>query len=129
MEEIFRLARQLGEKIIETEQAKNMADARFIFDNDEEAQKLLFDYNDYRNKMQEKMEKGEMDQEEFKRVSEEINEKIKELKAHPVVGQMVRTENEFNYFVNQVMNILKATIQGEEEGGCSGSCSSCSGCH
>lgn len=127
---IFEKARELGEMITETEQGKRLNDARFVFDGSEEAQRLLFEYTDFRQKIQYQMENGEMSKEKFEEAKEYMAKKADELKAHPIVGEMLQAENEFNFVVNQVMEILKATITGEESsGGCNGSCSGCSGCH
>ena len=55
-----------------------------------------------------------------------------ELNKNQVVADMVRAEDEFNKFVGQVMNVFNATLSGDSEnsnGGCTGSCSTCGGCH
>lgn len=127
--EIFQLARELGEKILETEQAKKLADAKYVFDGNKEAQEKLFAYSDFRQNLQMQMETGAIDEEGMKEASAKMNEMIKELRSHEIIGPMVRAENEFNALVNQVMAILKHTITGEEEHSCNGSCSGCSGCH
>lgn len=57
---------------------------------------------------------------------------VAELKKNPVINDMVQAESEFNTVINRVMNIFQSTITGEcddEECGCTGSCSSCGGCH
>lgn len=127
---VYEKARELGELLLETEQAKRLTDARYIFDGDEQAQKALFDYTEYRNNVVNKMEDGSLKPEQYKEEAKKINEMAKELKNTPIVGDMLKAESEFNSLVNQVMEILKVTINGEEEtSGCTGNCSGCSGCH
>ena len=128
--EIYNKARELAEMLLETEEGKAMADAKYIFDGNQEAKKMLFDYSQYRDSVQVRMESGALSQDEFQKETEKMNEMIKNLREDPIIGEMIRTENEFNKLVNQVMNVFKATIMGNnEDGGCSGSCGSCSGCH
>ncbi len=105
-----------------------MADARYIFDGDKEAQSQLFNYSNYKAAIQEKYNNGTINEEELANESVKLGEMMEELKKNPVIMDMLDAETEFSMMVNQVMNILNATISGNE-GGCSGSCSSCSGCH
>ena len=127
----YEKARELGQMILESDFSKNLADARAVYDGDEEAIKLMNDYVAYQDNIRESMEKGALTQEQLEVSTQRLSEMVHELKKHPVVGALVSAENEFNGFVNQVMNVLKETIMGKPEGsGCSPSaCSSCSGCH
>ena len=52
-----------------------------------------------------------------------------ELKSQPVIGELINAENKFNNLANQVMDILRQTITGDDESSCGGNCSGCSGCH
>lgn len=128
---IYDKARELGELILSTEESKRLSDARNAFDNDEEAQKVLFDYTNYRENLQLQIETGAADKQEFKDATKILNEKIQEVKKHPIINEMIKAENDFNSIINQVVDILKATATGESpSGGCSsGGCSGCKGCH
>jgi len=126
-------ARELGNLILESEQSMRLADARAAFHADPEAQPKMDVYNAYAENVQTAIDSGVMTDEQFQTAQKRMTEMVVELKAHPTIGALVAAENEFNFFVNQIMGILKTTITGEEAGcaGCGHSHGSaaCSGCH
>lgn len=131
MDTVFEKARELAQMLLESEQGKKMYDARFIFENNEEAKAQLLNYTNYKQAVQMRIDNGNLSQEEIDKESEKLSSMIKEMQANPVINDMVAAESDFNMFVNHVMSIFQATLQGdtEESSGCSGSCSTCGGCH
>lgn len=127
--EIYNKARELAELLLQTDEGKAMADARFIYEGNEEAKKLLFNYSQYRDGVQVKMESGTFSQEEFEKEKEKLDAMIAEVRANPIIADMINAENQFNALANQVMNVFKATIMGQDEDSCGGNCGSCGGCH
>ena len=127
----FEKAKELGQMILESEVSKNLADARAVYDNDEDAIKVMNEYVAYQQNIRESAEKGAISQEQLEEAAKRLAEMAHELKQDPIIGALVLAENEFNAFVNQVMTVLKNTIMGNaEDSGCSSDgCSSCSGCH
>jgi len=131
----FEKARELGNLILTSEQAKNLADASAAFNKNEEAKEKLEEYKKYSANVQESADKKLLGKEELKIATQRLTEMVVDLKKDPDVAALTLAEGEFNGFVNQVMNILKLTITGapveEEEnnkegnGGCGG-CSSSS---
>jgi cell fate (sporulation/competence/biofilm development) regulator YlbF (YheA/YmcA/DUF963 family) len=126
---VYELARELGNKMLESDEGKRMADARYIFDGNKEAQAQLFNYSNYKAALQEKYNNGTLNEEELANESVKLGEMMEELKKNPIITDMLDAETEFSVMVNQVMSILNATITGNEGNGCSGSCASCGGCH
>ncbi len=132
MNTVFDKARELAEMLLESEQGKKMNDARYVFECNEDAKAQLINYTNYRQAVQMKIDSGELSEEETKKESEKISAMIKEMQANPIINDMVAAESDFNMYVNRVMSVFQATLQGmpeNEEGGCTGSCSSCGGCH
>lgn len=131
MDTVFDKARELAQLLLESEQAKKMNDARYVFDGNEEAKAQLLNYTNYRQAVQMRIDNGDLSQEEMQKESDKISAMIKEMQANPVINDMVAAESDFNLYVNNVMSVFQATLQGDEcgEGGCSGSCSTCGGCH
>ena len=131
METVFDKARELAEMLLESEQGKKMNDARYIFDNNEEAKTQLLNYTNYKQAVQMRIDNGDLSQDEMEKESQKLSAMIKEMQANPVINDMVAAESDFNMFVNHVMSVFQATLQGDVEagGGCSGSCSTCGGCH
>lgn len=124
----FEKARELGELIIQSEESINVVDARTVFSEQPEAVAKMNEYNAYQRDVQTAMESGAMDETAFKAATKRMTEMAAELKSDAVIGALVKAENEFNYFVNQIMNVLKVTITGDT-GECGGDCEGgCSGC-
>lgn len=127
--DVFEKARELGNLLLETPEGKKLNDKKYIFEGNEESQRKLFEYSRYREAVQVKIHSGELSEEDLKVEQENMKKKIDEVTADPIISDMLKAEEEFSALVNQAMNVLRATIEGESEGGCSGSCSSCGGCH
>lgn len=132
MDTVFDKARELAEMLLESEQGKKMNDTRYVFEGNEEAKNQLLNYTNYRQAVQMKIDNGNLTQEEIQKESEKISSMIKEMQANPIINDMVAAESDFNMYVNHVMSVFQATLQGDSEnmdGGCTGSCSTCGGCH
>lgn len=129
---VYELARELGSKLLESEEGKRMADARYVFDGNPEAQQLLFNYSDYSNAVKQKYADGILNDEDLEREKLKLAEMMEELKANSIIMDMLDAETQFSMLVNQVMTIINSTVSGDE-GGCSscssGGCAGCSGCH
>ncbi len=126
---VYELARELGNKMLQSDEGKAVADARYVFDGDKEAQSKLFNYSNYKASVQQKYNSGLINDEELAAESVKLGEMMEELKQNPVITDMLDAETKFSMMVNEVMSILNATVTGSAEGGCSGNCASCGGCH
>lgn len=129
---IYEKARELAYAVLSTDEGKKVAETRYIFDNNEEARQQLLDYNTYREAVNMRVQEGSISQDDLKAEGSKLTEMVAELKKNSVINDMVQAESEFNAVINKVMNIFQSTITGEcddEQCGCTGSCSSCGGCH
>ena len=128
--ELYDKARELGEMILETKEGKRFYDAKFVYNGDAEAQKVLAGYMHARNLLQSKAQTNSITEEEFQEELKKLQEIGKKTQENPIVDELLTAQDEFNQLVNTVLGILKETVvKDEENGGCSGSCSSCGGCH
>jgi len=131
MANCYDKARELGTMILESEESKQLSDAGAAFDADENAKKRFDAYKSYHQSLQEKMTGNELNPDEIKAESQKLSEMAMELKQDPVIAGLIFAEDNFNTFVAQVMNVLRATINGTATDDCACSpngCSSCSGC-
>jgi cell fate (sporulation/competence/biofilm development) regulator YlbF (YheA/YmcA/DUF963 family) len=129
---VYDMARELAEKLLETPEGKAVTEKRAIFDNDEQAQERLREYNLRKASLNEKVKAGYMTAEQIENATLELKGRVEELKNDEVIGGMAKAEAEFSEIVNSVINVFQATLNGESEfsqNGCSGNCSGCSGCH
>ncbi len=130
MNECFNKARELGDLILLSEQAKLLADANneFLLDLDSKAK--MDEYKKYQEDVKVSMQNKDTSKEEITIMTRRLTEMAAELKAIPTVAALVFAENEYNAFVNNVLGIVKATIMGQNTGCDSSDCSSCGGgCH
>lgn len=128
---IFDKSRELANLLLETDEGKALNDARYVFEGDSTAQQMMSDYSIYRQNVANRMEDGSLSKEEIEKENDILAAKIKELQENEVIKQYFIAENNFNNIVNHAMNVFNATIAGDDflNGGCSGSCSTCGGCH
>lgn len=126
--DVFEKARELGNMLLETKEGKKFNDKKYILNANEDSKQKLYEYNQYREMVYHKINSDSISEEELAEEQERLKEKIAEVTADPIISDMLRAEDEFTYLVNSVMNVLRATIEGEDEEGCSGNCSGCHGC-
>ncbi len=128
--QVYGKARELGNLILSSEQSLRLSDAKYAYENDEQSRNQLEEYKAYQNEIQCNLENGLITPEDFKEASKKLTDLGATLKKHPIIGELIASETAFNTLVNEVMAILKATITGQEDNGCS-SCSgkSCDSCH
>lgn len=127
---VYDMARELAKALLESKEGMAVNDARFVFDGNEEAQKLLFGYTDARSRLQNAIENGQIEDADIEGEAKKLEDMAKELQDNEIITDMMNAEQNFQQFINSVMNVFNATLSGDEnKGGCTGSCSSCSGCH
>ncbi|MGN1319265.1 MAG: YlbF family regulator [Lachnospirales bacterium] len=133
MDTVFDKARELATLLLESEQGVKMQEARFVFENDEDAKAELLNYTNYRQAVMTRINSGELSEDEINAEKAKISDMIKTMQQNPIINNMVACESDFNMFVNNVMSVFQATLQGDDgcgdDCGCSGSCGSCGGCH
>ena len=134
MKEILDMAQNLGKAIAESEETKTFREMEKIFYEDNAAQELMKDYEAERAKLTVKAKEMEMTPENLKFFQEEMKKSMDKLMSNKTVREYLEAKSNFNNIINKVNSIISFCIQGEEqelasEGGCSGNCGSCGGCH
>ncbi len=129
MSECFDKARELGNLILASEQAKLLADATLEFSLDDEAKEKMEEYKKYQENVRISMQNKETTKDEITIMTRRLTEMATDLKKFPTVEALVFSENEYNAFVNNVLGVVKATIMGQNTECDTQKCSSCqSGC-
>lgn len=136
--EIVKMARELGKEIQKSELYRKLVAAKEKNDNDTELQDLIGQFNLKRLAINSQINDNQKhDEDEMRRLDSELKE---------IYGKILHNENMIAYndaknamddLMNQISTILMYSVNGEDpetcpskqETGCSGSCSSCSGCH
>ncbi|MCI8496989.1 MAG: YlbF family regulator [Clostridiales bacterium] len=129
------MARAMGKAIQEDERFQRYEAARQANDSDEALQKLIGEFNLKRIALNTEAGKPERDQEKIARLNDEMKTVYGQIMANENMLAYQSTKEELDALLSKINMIIVGSANGEDpdsidtEGGCSGSCSSCSGCH
>ncbi|MBO5929990.1 MAG: YlbF family regulator [Clostridia bacterium] len=134
MNEILKMAQSLGEAIADSEEIKVFREMEKIYNEDEEAQRVMQEYEDSRARMTVKAKETGMTAESLALFQKEMKSSMDKLMANKTVKEYLEAKSNFNEIIKRVNAIISFCIQGEDqelaqEGGCSGNCNACGGCH
>ena len=131
MSKVTDCARALGEAIVASEEFKNMQITENAAMSDPAVTENMARYMELKNKLGQIMSSPDADPETISALGREMDEVQQTLSAMPAVDAMTTARQQFSEIMNQVNRILEYVITGElpQQGGCSGNCSGCSGCH
>ena len=132
MDKIFEKTRELGQALLESEAYARMRSAEEKAMQNVQAAEMMARYLEKRGQIQEMMELENPDPAVMKRLSEEMDEVQEQLHMVDDIVELTAARAEFNGLIGQINQVLQFIVTGrmtDEEGGCTGSCDSCSGCH
>lgn len=138
MEELIKMARELGVAIQKSDIYNNIQSATTANDLDEALQKEIEEFNSTRQEMSMMMHSEDKDEAKM----EEMDSKLKGL-YESVMGNenMVKFNNakdQVDQMMNGIQTIIMGAVNGDdpetinpfpEDSGCGGGCGSCGGCH
>ncbi len=133
--DIIEMTRNLGMEIQKDQRYQILENARRLNDADEELQKQIGDFNLARIDLNNEVSKSDKDADRIA----QLNEKVQSIYTDIMDNESMQAYNEAKSDVDQMMqyinSILTTAVNGgdpmtvQEPSSCSGSCSSCSGCH
>lgn len=131
MSKVTECARALGEAIVASDEYKNMQIAESAAMSDPAVADAMARYMEIKNTLGEVMCQPDADADLISKYGQEMDEIQQKLIAMPAVDAMTGARQKFSEMMNQVNSVLEYIITGElpQQGGCSGNCSGCSGCH
>ena len=132
MDKVFEKTRELGEALKQSEAYARMQAAEVKAMQNMEAAEMMAQYLEKRSQIQEMMEVENPDPAVMQRLSNEMDEIQEKLQMIDDIAELTAARAEFNGLIGQINQVLQFIVTGrmtDEEGGCSGSCNSCSGCH
>ena len=128
-DKIFETARQLGELIGESKEKIRADKAAFVLNDDKAALELMDGFSKLRDEELEKFEGKEPSADEARKLNEFLQSEFEKLAANDIIKEYLDASREYQMMVSQVDGILQHFISGQDDSGCSGSCSICGGCH
>lgn len=130
MADIMEKAKELGIMIVESDEFKTLKQTEAAQLEDKEAVELMMEYHNSREEITKKASDPHITKEAFEKIQEEAKAAFEKIMTNKNIAAYVDAQQNFTNLMNQVNSILSYYISGKDsEGGCSGSCSSCSGCH
>ncbi len=130
--EFKKLCAQLQKEdvIVYLNQAKDM------MDKDQELQEMIGKFNLTKYQLNAEMAKPDGDNDKINELDLELNKLYEEIMANEFMIAFSEASDEVDHLTKYIQAIITATVNGGDPmtvelpaGGCSGSCSSCSGCH
>lgn len=131
MSKVTDCARALGEAIVESEEFKTMQITEKEAMSDPAVAQAMSAYLEKKEQITALMSSENPDPDLIAQYGSEMDDLQQTLNAMPVVDAMTTSRQRFSELMNQVNKVLEFIITGEtaQDGGCSGNCSGCSGCH
>lgn len=132
--DIITAARELGKAIQQDETYINLNVLQQKNDADEQLQKLIGDFNLRRIDLNNEINKKEKDQETIERLNQEVRKAYGEIMVNDNMLAYNEAKTKLDKTMDFVLQIIRGSVSGldpetiEYQSGCSGSCSSCSGC-
>lgn len=129
MTEIIEKAKELGALLQSSEQVQKYNAAKAAFEQDEETQKLVKEFNLHRMTM---MTLGSGENADEARIAE-VEERLKDVYGRIMESESMKAMQESGKAVEEMMGqvngVLSFYVTGEEPQSCTHDCSSCGGCH
>ena len=132
---VIESVRELGKAIQKDERFIRYAKAKLQSDSDNELQAAIGEFNITRMELEREASNGE----ENNVCTKELNEKLREIygkvMSNPVMVEFNTAKVELDQMMGEVNVIISKVLDGEDpetcttDSGCTGSCSSCGGCH
>ena len=132
---IIEATRNLGLEIQKDERFIRFVKAKFANDNDETLQNQIGEFNTVRMNLDREMNNETQDEDKIK----ELNEKLREIYTAVMSSKTMLEYNtakaDVDAMLNDINSIIMQCVEGEDpmtaepHSACTGSCSTCGGCH
>ena len=131
MREVMMKAQELAQAILGTGYYQKMQEIEAQLTADETATALIAAVVETRGAFEALMQAGTASREEFAAAGKAYADAQTAMDENPLVQQMREAQQQYNDLMNNVNRIIRLVVTGEteDEGGCSGNCSGCAGCH
>ena len=129
------LARELGKSIQQEESYIKLHTAQTKADNDAELQQLIGEFNLKRMNINNEASKEDKAEDKLQLLNQEMRHAYAQIMKNENMSAYTAAKSEFDTVMQRVLAIVSQSAEGEDpettdfSPSCSGSCSSCSGCH
>lgn len=133
--DIIEMTRELGKAIQQDERYVAYTLAKTANDNDVELQTLINDFDKKRTSLNEELSKEDKNTDMIKALDEDIKDVYSRIMSNQNMMIFNGAKNALEQLISEVNQIVTMCANGEDPDtcqvshGCSGSCSTCGGCH
>ncbi len=133
--EILDIARQLGAAIQADAAYTAFHQAKDACDQDAELQESIGQFNLYRMQVDEELAKDERNNDKIAELNERLRDTYSDIMQQPNMVKYNESKAALDVIVNQVNSIIELSLEGQDPAtidpasACTGSCSTCGGCH
>lgn len=128
---IIEKARELGFALSESEEFRSMMQARSAMEEDAAVSQSIAEYNQKQQTILEMLESSNSDTETIQAMSADMDRIQSALMENALFARAMETQNAFQQLMNMVNHEIGVCIgvaDEDDDGGCTGSCSTCGGC-
>ena len=127
--EILEKARELGMMIAESEEFKKLKETEEIQLSDATAQQMMMEYNTKREELAERASNPDLTKEDWEKLNMDAQAEFIKLCQNENIKNYLDANQCFSNLIDKVNSIIAHFVKGDDSSACSGSCSSCKGCH
>ena len=133
--DVIEKVRELGKAIQQDERFIRYAKAKLANDNDKDLQAAIGNFNITRMELDREISSDNKDEEKVQKLNEELRRVYGEIMSAPAMVEYNTAKAEVDSMVNDINVIISKCLDGEDpdtcdtNSGCTGSCSTCGGCH
>ena len=127
--EILEKARELGMMIAESDEFKKLKETEQAQLADADAQQMMADYNAKREEFAQIASRDDLTKEDWEKLNMDAQAEFIKLCQNENIKNYLDANQLFQDLISKVNSIIAHFVRGDDDSGCSGSCSSCSGCH
>ena len=129
MRDIIEQAKELGALLQSSEQVQKYNAAKDAYNQDEEVQKLVHEFNLQKMTLMSLSEAEEPDQNRIAEIEERIKSIYAKIMENEKMKRMQETGKAVEEMLGQVNGVISFYVTGEEPSSCTHDCSTCGGCH
>ena len=132
---VTELTRELGKAIQADPRYAAYVAAREKNDADEDLQKLIGEFNMGRMQLNREMSKSDKDQDKIAEMNQHIRDIYANIMSNPNMAEYNDAKAAFDDMMIEINQIIQMCANGEDpetcepKSSCTGSCSTCGGCH
>ncbi|MBQ3816833.1 MAG: YlbF family regulator [Clostridia bacterium] len=133
--DVIEITRKLGAAIQQDERYIRYAKAKLANDNDENLQKAIGEFNIARMNLENEVSNDNKNDEKIKELNEKLREIYGNIMSSSGMVEYNTAKAEVDSMLNEINGLISLCVEGEDPEtcqvphGCSGSCSTCGGCH